>query len=99
MFPFTHVFIAQGETDFLSGTPPEDYVRKFADLIASLRQRGIAAPIFDAKGVAIAAIGARVSFPYREDTELERRLQVILQASEAASLHLGYTPVSIAHVT
>ena len=46
VFPFTHVFIAQGETDFLSGTPPEDYFRKFAELITSLRQRGIAAPIF-----------------------------------------------------
>jgi DNA-binding IclR family transcriptional regulator len=60
---------------------------------------GIAAPIFDAKGIAIAAIGARVRFPYQEDAELERRLHIILQASEAASLHLGHMPVSIAHVT
>ena len=37
VFPFTHVFIAQGETDFLSQTPPDDYFRNFAALIASLR--------------------------------------------------------------
>jgi lysophospholipase L1-like esterase len=46
VFPFTHVFIAQGETDFLSQTPPDDYFRNFAALIASLRQRGLDVPIF-----------------------------------------------------
>ena len=43
---FTHVFIAQGETDFLSGTPPENYFRQFAELITSLRHSGVRAPIF-----------------------------------------------------
>ena len=38
---FTHVFIAQGETDFLSQTPPEDYFRQFVELITSLRQSGL----------------------------------------------------------
>jgi len=43
---FSHVFIAQGETDFLSQTPPENYFRQFAALITSLRQSGVRAPIF-----------------------------------------------------
>jgi lysophospholipase L1-like esterase len=45
-FPFTHVFIAQGETDFLAQTPPADYLQKFVELIAALRKSGIGAPIF-----------------------------------------------------
>ncbi len=43
---FTHVFIAQGESDLMAGTPAEDYFARFAGLIAALRESGIRAPIF-----------------------------------------------------
>jgi lysophospholipase L1-like esterase len=45
-FAFTHVFIAQGEADFLAQTPPEDYFRNFVEVIAALRNNGVGAPIF-----------------------------------------------------
>jgi hypothetical protein len=45
-FPFTHVFIAQGETDFLAQTPPGDYFTSFGEVIAALRKNGVGAPIF-----------------------------------------------------
>jgi lysophospholipase L1-like esterase len=45
-FAFTHVFIAQGEADFLAQTPPEDYFMSFGEVIAALRRNGVGAPIF-----------------------------------------------------
>jgi lysophospholipase L1-like esterase len=43
---FTHVFIQQGESDLMAGTPAEEYFARFAKVIAALRQDGIGAPIF-----------------------------------------------------
>jgi lysophospholipase L1-like esterase len=43
---FTHVFIQQGESDLMAGTPTEEYFARFAKVIAALRQKGISAPIF-----------------------------------------------------
>jgi hypothetical protein len=43
---FTHVFVQQGESDFMAGTPAEDYFARFAKVITALRQNGIDAPIF-----------------------------------------------------
>jgi lysophospholipase L1-like esterase len=74
VFPFTHVFIAQGETDFLSGTPPEDYFRKFADLIASLRQRGIAVPIFVAIESGFCDAAATPAKPGNPIAEAQKRI-------------------------
>jgi lysophospholipase L1-like esterase len=45
-FSYTHVFIQQGETDLLEHTTAGDYFRRFAELIAALRQSGVDAPIF-----------------------------------------------------
>jgi lysophospholipase L1-like esterase len=45
-FSYTHVFIQQGEADVLEHTTAENYFRRFAELIAALRQSGVAAPIF-----------------------------------------------------
>jgi lysophospholipase L1-like esterase len=74
VFPFTHVFIAQGETDFLSGTPPEDYLRKFADLIASLRKRGIAVPIFVAIESGFCDAAATPAKPGNPIAEAQKRI-------------------------
>jgi lysophospholipase L1-like esterase len=71
---FTHVFIAQGETDFLSGTPPEDYFRKFADLIASLRHNGIAAPIFVAIESGFCDTAATPAKPGNPIAEAQKRI-------------------------
>jgi lysophospholipase L1-like esterase len=43
---FTHVFVQQGESDLMAGTPAEGYFARFAKVIASLRQNGISVPIF-----------------------------------------------------
>ena len=40
-FSYTHVFIQQGETDLLEHTTAEDYFRRFAEVIAALRQSGV----------------------------------------------------------
>ncbi len=42
----THVFVQQGESDLMAGTPAEEYSARFAKVIAALRQSGIGAPIF-----------------------------------------------------
>jgi lysophospholipase L1-like esterase len=74
VFPFTHVFIAQGETDFLSGTPQDDYVLNFAALIASLRQSGIAAPIFVAIESGFCDAAATPAKPGNPIAEAQRRI-------------------------
>jgi lysophospholipase L1-like esterase len=43
---FTHVFMAQGESDLMAGTPAEEYFARYARVIAALRRSGIRAPIF-----------------------------------------------------
>jgi lysophospholipase L1-like esterase len=42
----THVFVQQGESDLMAGTPAQEYFARFAKVITALRQNGIAAPIF-----------------------------------------------------
>ena len=74
VFPFTHVFIAQGETDFLSETPPEDYFRNFAAVIASLRQRGVEAPIFVAIESGFCDAAATPAKPGNPIAEAQRRI-------------------------
>jgi hypothetical protein len=42
----THVLWHQGEADYIDGTEGSDYRRMFLSLVASLRARGVAAPVF-----------------------------------------------------
>jgi lysophospholipase L1-like esterase len=74
VFPFTHVFIALGETDFLSQTPPEDFFQKFAALIASLRHSGIDAPIFVAIESGFCDAAATPAKPGNPIAEAQRRI-------------------------
>jgi lysophospholipase L1-like esterase len=74
VFPFTHVFIAQGETDFLSQTPPDDYFRNFAALIASLRHSGVAAPIFVAIESGFCDAAATPAKPGNPIAEAQKRI-------------------------
>lgn len=43
---FTHVLWSQGESDARSSTDPEEYQRAFQELVVSLRQHGVTAPMF-----------------------------------------------------
>ena len=74
VFPFTHVFIAQGETDFLSQTPPDDYFRNFSALIASLRHSGVAAPIFVAIESGFCDAAATPAKPDNAVAEAQKRV-------------------------
>jgi lysophospholipase L1-like esterase len=74
VFPFTHAFIALGETDFLSQTPPEDFFQKFAALIASLRHSGIEAPIFVAIESGFCDAAATPAKPGNPIAEAQRRI-------------------------
>lgn len=44
----THVPWHQGENDARSGTPPDDYIRMFSDMVEALRGYGVEAPVFPA---------------------------------------------------
>jgi lysophospholipase L1-like esterase len=74
VFPFTHAFIAQGETDFLSQTPPDDYFRNFAALIASLRKSGLDVPIFVAIESGFCDAAATPAKPGNPIAEAQKRI-------------------------
>ena len=46
LYRITHIFWHQGESDFSAKTPKDEYLRMFMSLADSIRQRGVAAPIF-----------------------------------------------------
>jgi lysophospholipase L1-like esterase len=74
VFPFTHAFIALGETDFLSQTPPDAYFRDFAALIASLRKSGLDVPIFVAIESGFCDAAATPAKPGNPIAEAQKRI-------------------------
>jgi lysophospholipase L1-like esterase len=74
VFPFTHVFIAQGETDFLSQTPPDAYFRDFAALIGSIRKGGLDVPVFVAIESGFCDAGATPAQPGNPIAQAQKRI-------------------------
>lgn len=45
-FPITHILWHQGESDTINGTTTTEYKERFLDMLSSMRQNGIKAPIY-----------------------------------------------------
>jgi hypothetical protein len=73
-FSYTHVFIQQGETDLFEHTAAEDYFRRFAEVIAALRRRGVDAPILVAIETGYCDASSTPPDPNNPIAEAQRRV-------------------------
>jgi lysophospholipase L1-like esterase len=71
---FTHVFVQQGESDLMAGTPAEEYFARFAKIITALRQNGVSALIFVAIESGYCDSAATPPTPDNPITSAQRRL-------------------------
>ncbi len=88
-FTFTHLLWHQGESDARRSTSPADYKRMFQNMLGSIRQQGISAPIF----VSVATlcysnkVSSRIQHAQEELVNSEER---ILPGPNMDSLGLAY---------
>jgi len=86
---FTHLFWHQGESDARRSTSPSDYKRMFWDMLRSVRQQGVSAPIF--LSVATLCYSNKVSSRIQQaQVELINSEEGVLPGPNTDSLGLAY---------